>query len=445
MSTLYKSFLENFPDEFSIAHKIAPQTEKKTFHMHKQLEVIYTISSNMKCRTEKGIRSIPKNSLVLLNSMDLHYFFTDPGSGLCDRYVLYFSSNMKCRTEKGIRSIPKNSLVLLNSMDLHYFFTDPGSGLCDRYVLYFSPSFISPLSTQEVNLLESFNVSRMEHPIILSAPECQQIHWLYLMDQMISQLKLVNSASPCQDSFGTVLHIKFLLGQFLLMVNQLYWQSYGMDQMISQLKLVNSASPCQDSFGTVLHIKFLLGQFLLMVNQLYWQSYGNVQSALYKNHSHLVMEICEFIHSHIQCPISADSLADHFHISKTQLYYLFKEVLGTTAGDFLIECRMTCAKNYLINSEYSVEMISELVGYHNLSSLFKEVLGTTAGDFLIECRMTCAKNYLINSEYSVEMISELVGYHNLSSFSRTFKALSDCSPLQYRKKHKLHSPNDKGE
>ena len=24
MSTLYKSFLENFPDEFSIAHKIAP-------------------------------------------------------------------------------------------------------------------------------------------------------------------------------------------------------------------------------------------------------------------------------------------------------------------------------------------------------------------------------------------------------------------------------------
>ena len=69
MSTLYKSFLENFPDEFSIAHKIAPQTEKKTFHMHKQLEVIYTISSNMKCRTEKGIRSIPKNSLVLLNSI----------------------------------------------------------------------------------------------------------------------------------------------------------------------------------------------------------------------------------------------------------------------------------------------------------------------------------------------------------------------------------------
>ena len=304
MTALYQNFLENFPDEFSITHKIAQQTEKKTFHMHKQLEVIYTISSNMKCRTEKGIRSIPKNSLVLLNSMDLHYFFTDPGSGLCDRYVLYFS-----------------------------------------------PSFISPLSTQEVNLLESFNVSRMEHPIILSVPECQQTHWLYLMDQMIAQLELVNSASPCQDSFGTVLHIKFLLGQFLLMVNQLYWKSYG-----------------------------------------------NSQSALYKSHSHLVMEICEFIHNHIQCPVSTDSLADHFHISKTQLYYLFKEVLGTTAGDFLIECRITCAKNYLINSEYSVEMISELVGYHNLSS-----------------------------------------------FSRTFKALSDCSPLQYRKKHKLHSPNDKGE
>ena len=80
MSTLYKSFLENFPDEFSIAHKIAPQTEKKTFHMHKQLEVIYTISSNMKCRTEKRHPLHPQKTVWFFLLMDLHYFFTDPGA-----------------------------------------------------------------------------------------------------------------------------------------------------------------------------------------------------------------------------------------------------------------------------------------------------------------------------------------------------------------------------
>ena len=61
----------------------------------------------------------------------------------------------------------------------------------------------------------------------------------------------------------------------------------------------------------------------------------------------------------------------------------------------------------------------------------------TASDFLTEYRINCAKNYLINSEYSIEMIGEMVGYNSLSSFSRIFKSLSDCSPLQYRKKHKI--------
>ena len=87
--------------------------------------------------------------------------------------------------------------------------------------------------------------------------------------------------------------------------------------------------------------------------------------------------------------LAADSLAKHFHISKTQMY-----------------------------------------------NLFKKVMGLTANDFLIECRITSAKNYLINTEYSVEMVGELVGYRNISSFSRIFKAVSGCSPLQYRKKHR---------
>ena len=304
MPNIYKSYLESFPDEFSIAHKISEQTEKKSFHMHKQLEIVYTISDNMKCRTEKGTRSIPANHLILLNSMDLHYFFTDPGSGLCDRYVLYFS-----------------------------------------------PSFISPLSTQEVNLLESFNPGQIERPIVLQAEQEETAHYLSLMAQMISQVRSLDEFSAGDKS-----------------------RRRG-----------------EGGFEKILYIKFLLGQFLLMVDRLYHQTYGHVQDALYQSHSQLVMDICSFIQEHMQEEdvLAADSLAKHFHISKTQMY-----------------------------------------------NLFKKVMGLTANDFLIECRITSAKNYLINTEYSVEMVGELVGYRNISSFSRIFKAVSGCSPLQYRKKHR---------
>ena len=131
MSNLYKNYLESFPNEFSILHKISSQTEKKSFHMHKQLEIIYTLSDNLKCRTEQGIVDLPSNTLVLFNTMDLHYLFSAPRSEICDRYVLYFSS-----------------------------------------------SFNSSLSTHEINLLECFTVNQLKHPVLLPVSEKQQENYI---------------------------------------------------------------------------------------------------------------------------------------------------------------------------------------------------------------------------------------------------------------------------
>ena len=114
-----------------------------------------------------------------------------------------------------------------NTMDLHYIFSEPGSGICDRYVLYFSSSFISSLSTQEINLLECFNVNQLKHPVLLPVSEKQQENYIQLMEQMISYQKKNSSGQEFKENYGYVLHIKFLLGQFLLLINQLYYQKYG--------------------------------------------------------------------------------------------------------------------------------------------------------------------------------------------------------------------------
>ena len=110
----------------SKGHKITETTEKRNFHLHRQMEIIFALSGNLKCKFETGEIDILRNGLILFNQMDLHYIYPEDGSGICDRYVLYFSSN-----------------------------------------------YISRFSTPEVNLLECFLFRPGNQPVVLTVPDRQ--------------------------------------------------------------------------------------------------------------------------------------------------------------------------------------------------------------------------------------------------------------------------------
>ncbi len=292
MSIKELRYAETFPEEFSIKHKISPMTEKKTFHLHRQLEIVFALSDNLKCQFENEIVDIPQYGMILLNQMNLHYVFNGKNSGLCDRYVLYFS-----------------------------------------------PGYISRLSTPEINLLECFLLCQQRKKYVLNIPKERRSGFLSLLERM-DDVQNIDDPTASQ------------------------------------------------SFGWSLHTKFLLGQFLLLTNQLYIEQYGGAASAIHAQHSELVYQIYDFIEKYYSEDFSTDDIARQFGISKTQLYYIFKEVCGTTVSEYLLEYRIARAKDFLINSTHSVELISQETGYGNLSS-----------------------------------------------FSRVFKAKTGCSPLQYRKKY----------
>ncbi|WP_416888003.1 helix-turn-helix domain-containing protein [Muricoprocola aceti] len=54
-------------------------------------------------------------------------------------------------------------------------------------------------------------------------------------------------------------------------------------------------------------------------------------------------------------------------------------------------------------------------------------------DYISMVRINKAKSYLANTDYSIEIISQKVGYSSISSFSRFFKNNVGMSPLKYRK------------
>lgn len=69
----------------------------------------------------------------------------------------------------------------------------------------------------------------------------------------------------------------------------------------------------------------------------------------------------------------------------------------------------------------------------HLSTLIKKNVGLNFVELITKLKMSDAKDYLTNTNLSIEKISEYVGYNTVDHFSRTFKKHYDKSPQQFRK------------
>ncbi len=84
--------------------------------------------------------------------------------------------------------------------------------------------------------------------------------------------------------------------------------------------------------------------------------------------------------------------------------------------------------------ELNEKKAAEIAGYNYsyFSDLFKKVIGQTFTEYTNYLRLSEAKNQLISSKQSITVISENVGYRNLSYFNRMFKKYTSMTPRQYR-------------
>ena len=62
-------------------------------------------------------------------------------------------------------------------------------------------------------------------------------------------------------------------------------------------------------------------------------------------------------------------------------------------------------------------------------------LNTTYKDIKLDVRLLASTKLLLNSEYSIEQISEHLGFSDASSFTKSFKTFSGQTPAVYRNKH----------
>ncbi|CAG7655899.1 response regulator [Paenibacillus allorhizosphaerae] len=76
-----------------------------------------------------------------------------------------------------------------------------------------------------------------------------------------------------------------------------------------------------------------------------------------------------------------------------------------------------------------------------LSQLFKQQLGRTFVDYLVEARVTEAKRLLTTTSLRISEIADRVGYADVAYFSNTFKKWAGATPSEFRR---LHARPDKG-
>lgn len=68
----------------------------------------------------------------------------------------------------------------------------------------------------------------------------------------------------------------------------------------------------------------------------------------------------------------------------------------------------------------------------HLRRVFRECLGTSPREWLLERRLRKAADLLVATEHSVEEVARAVGYESLSHFHRAFKRRFGCTPGVYR-------------
>ncbi|NTL34016.1 helix-turn-helix transcriptional regulator, partial [Enterococcus faecium] len=84
----------------------------------------------------------------------------------------------------------------------------------------------------------------------------------------------------------------------------------------------------------------------------------------------------------------------------------------------------------------SVKDIAVSLSIHEnyLSRLFKNDMGISIKEYISEIKISIANDLLSSTEYSIQQISDKIGFSTVQSFSKAFKKANGVSPGVYRKR-----------
>ncbi len=102
---------------------------------------------------------------------------------------------------------------------------------------------------------------------------------------------------------------------------------------------------------------------------------------------------------------------------------------------------LSYAADMMKNEEYLKDGVASLVkltnySYPHLYRLMKQYYGKTPNEYVLNLKFETAYSKLIQSDMSIEEVSESIGFKSLSHFNTAFKEKFGISPAKLRKKYR---------
>lgn len=137
---------------------------------------------------------------------------------------------------------------------------------------------------------------------------------------------------------------------------------FPVEYRATSIRAHNYFQPPSYSFAKIRNI---LNLILLELNDIEKIGTNNVN----------VLNIIQYIQSHVYEPITLSSVSRHVQLSKEYVSYIFKREIGKTVSEYITEAKMDRALEMLRNNNLTLLDISKNLGYNNycyFSKCFKE-------------------------------------------------------------------------
>ncbi|XOQ43698.1 MAG: hypothetical protein ACFWTN_04485 [Clostridium sp.] len=108
----------------------------------------------------------------------------------------------------------------------------------------------------------------------------------------------------------------------------------------------------------------------------------------------LAYKIDNYILNHLNDPLDAQCLCEHFHYKKTNFYKMTTAMFGVGIAKHIRQLRIQKAKEYLLNSDLPIYKIASLVGiedYNYFTKVFKQETKCTPREFRKNNFVSCGR------------------------------------------------------
>lgn len=112
---------------------------------------------------------------------------------------------------------------------------------------------------------------------------------------------------------------------------------------------------------------------------------------------------------------------------------LFAQAEMTTNRQLILQAAETLRKNYRQELSLADLLSSAHMSKSYFLRLFRRYMGTTPYNYLVNFRITQAKELLVLTDHSISEIAQEAGFGDASNFSTRFAKATGQSPMQYRK------------